>query len=89
MRVLQINAIYGIKSTGRIVLEIERYLIDSGHESNVAYSEAPYNNSGYKIDGKFGKKVHGLLSRITGLQGYFSTVPTRELLKFVKKYNPR
>ena len=88
MRVLQINAVYGIRSTGRIVLEIEKHLIDSGHKSNVAYSEAPYNNTGYKIGGKFGKKVHGLLSRITGLQGYFSTVPTRKLLKFIKKNNP-
>ncbi|CZR05641.1 Glycosyltransferase involved in cell wall bisynthesis [Trichococcus flocculiformis] len=88
MRVLQINAVYGIMSTGRTVLEMEKYLIKLGHESIVAYSEAPYSNSGYKIGGTFGKKIHGLFSRVTGLQGYFSSLSTRKFLKYIDDVKP-
>ena len=88
MRVLQINAVYGIMSTGRTVLEMEKYLIELGHESIVAYSESPYSNIGYKIGGTFGKKLHGLFSRVTGLQGYFSSLSTRKFLKYIDDVKP-
>lgn len=90
MKVLQVNAVNSISSTGRNVLELSEFLISSGHESIVAYSKGPsvYVHSEYKIGNNLDTKIHALLSRITGKQGYFSRIPTKKLLRFADKFKP-
>lgn len=88
MKVLQINAVNGISSTGRTCIELSNYLNDIGHEGFVAYSMGiPYYKS-YKIGSKLDTKLHGLFSRIFGLQTYFSKNATRKLLKYIVSLNP-
>ena len=89
MRVLQINAIYGSKSTGTIVKDIDLLLQSKGHESYVAFqefTEAPTN--GYKIGNKIDYKIHALLTRLLGKQGYFSIYSTRRFLRYIEKIKP-
>ena len=38
MKILQINAVYGIGSTGKIVRDISDKLIELGHESHVMWA---------------------------------------------------
>ena len=68
MKILQINAIYGLKSTGRIVMEIHKQLKKLGHESYVAYSEestADSNDTGvFRVGNVIDHKLHALLYRI-------------------------
>ncbi|MBC9785832.1 glycosyltransferase [Heliobacterium chlorum] len=88
MKVLHINAISGFRSTGRICVEIADYLNHNGHEGYIAYSYGlPYWN-GYKIGTKFEIKLHGLWSRVFGLQGYFSKNGTSKLIEYIKNLNP-
>ena len=49
MHILQINSVYGIRSTGRVVKELHEYLLENGYESTVVYSEGPSIKKGYKI----------------------------------------
>lgn len=86
MKVLQINAALEYGSTGRNAIELSDYLEKHGHESIIAYSKCikPIKNS-YKINSFFDIKMHGLLSRITGLQGYFSSFATKRLIAYMKK----
>lgn len=90
MKVLQINAVNAIASTGRNASELSEYLIKNGHGCVIAYSKGPSVNPEYeyKIGSNLDKKLHGLLSRITGMQGYFSRSATKKLLQFMKNYNP-
>lgn len=88
MKVLQINAVSGIRSTGRICTEIADYLNDNGDEGYIAYSEGLPYEKGYKIDGKIEKKLHGLLSRFFGLQAYFSHIGTKKLLQYINRLKP-
>lgn len=92
MRVLQINSVYGIGSTGVIVKDIHEMCLSEGIESFVAYSSSnvPKNEikNGYKIGRSFGKKLHAFLSRISGMQGYFSRFSTKKLLSYIKKIKP-
>ena len=92
MRVLQINAVYGAGSTGVIVEDIHKLSLSKGIESFVAYSSSQYAQSdivnGYKIGNTFGKKIHALLCRINGEQGYFSKFSTLKLIKHIKEINP-
>lgn len=67
MRVLQINAVSGISSTGHTCTETADYLNKNGHEVFLAFSDGIPYKKGYKIGNKFTVKVHGLLSIIFGL----------------------
>ncbi len=88
MRILQINAVSGVSSTGRTTTETSDYLNNNGHEGFVAYSMGCSYYNGYKIGSAFDTKIHGLLSRVFGKQGYFSRKATRRLCKYIHKLKP-
>jgi len=88
MKVLNINAVNGIKSTGRICLEIADYLNNNGHEGYIAYSNGLPYEKGYKIGTPAEIKLHGLLSRVFGMQAYSSKNGTCKLLKYIKDIKP-
>lgn len=92
MRVLQINAVYDVGSTGGIVRGIHELCLSAGIESYVAYSTSPCARkdirNGYQIGGVIGKKMHAALSRINGMQAYFSKHATAALIRYIKKIRP-
>lgn len=70
MKVLQINSVCGIGSTGRIVVEIHKLLKERGHESYVAYGReyARDCDSAIRIGNKLDNYVHVVVSRyLTGI----------------------
>lgn len=89
MKVLQINAVCGKGSTGRICCELSEWLIANGHESKILFasgtSDYPYAK---KIAKKTGIKIHGLMSRITGEQAAFSPFSTAKAIKEIKHFQP-
>ena len=87
MKILHINAVSGIRSTGRICSEIIESLHKNGHKGYIAYSDG-IKSRGYKIGNKFDHKCHSLLSRISGKQGYFSLIETYGLLKYIEYLKP-
>lgn len=88
MKVLQINAVNAIKSTGRLCSEFSDYLNNNGHEGYIAYSTGLPSSKGYKIGSKLDTKLHGLNSRLFGKQAYFSKGATRSLLSYISEINP-
>lgn len=92
MRVLQINAVYDVGSTGVITRDIHELCLKKGIDSYVAYSTSPRHRkdiaNGYKIGTMFGKKLHALLCRVNGQQAYFSRIATRNLIRYIRKIKP-
>lgn len=90
MKVLQINTVYKIKSTGRTCLEVEKALIDAGHDCFTAYGNGPKDmgSYSYQVDRRYEYMFHNIMSRISGLEGYFSYFATKRLIKFIKDYQP-
>lgn len=90
MKVLQINAVNAVASTGTIVSDLSNALLNSGHNCIVAFSKGISNKTSkeFVIGNNADTKLHGLLSRITGKQGYFSVKSTQNLLKFMDNYKP-
>ena len=90
MRVLQVNAVYGVGSTGVIVEDIHKLSIEKGIESYVAYSTTNKCKvpNGYKIGNNLGKKIHALFSRINGMQAYFSRYATRQFIQYIDRIKP-
>lgn len=90
MRILQINAVLKIASTGRTTSEMADFLRREGHTCAVAYSVGPSDHPEfeYQIGSKMDTKLHGLLSRVSGKQGYFSKAATCKLLSFTDEFAP-
>lgn len=89
MRILQINAIYEKFSTGRTTKEMHEYFLAHNIESYVASPElSNLNGNCYKIGNIIDQKIHGLFSRIFGLQGYFSYFSTKKLINFIENIKP-
>lgn len=91
MKVLIINATFGSGSTGTIVKDIQEvcnlYKIDC--KVAYAYSSIPRDKiDGYKIGNFISNKLHAILSRVNGRQGYFSLLSTLNLIKIIDREKP-
>ncbi len=88
MKFIQINVVNGIKSTGRTTTELADYLNKIGHEAYVAYASGLPYPKGFRIGNNFDRKIHALLSRIFGLQAYFSKTSTKKLISYIDSIKP-
>ena len=92
MKVMQINAVYGVGSTGVIVKDLHELCLQNGIESYVSYSTTNQKSedikNGYIIGGTLGKKIHAFLSRLGGKQAYFSSFATKKFIKHIKRIKP-
>lgn len=89
MKIVQINACYGYGSTGIIVRDLQDTCISYGIECVVAFSQNKGEvRDGYKMGNFISNKLHALLSRISGMQGYFSVLSTYRFLAFLDQYKP-
>ena len=92
MRVVQINAIYGNKSTGTIVREIQSCCEANGFEAYVAYSIADRPDAdvqrGYRIGNQLTAKWHAFISRVIGKQAYANCFTTWRFLRWLDAIKP-
>lgn len=92
MKIVHINAFYGDGSTGMIVKDLHEISLKNGIESYVVFSTSSMKANdmvnAYQMGIKITKKLHALLSRINGRQGYFSKISTKNLLKYLDKVKP-
>ena len=83
MKILQINSVYNeFSSTGRNVYELHHYLIDKGEESFViSFDKGLDEDNVFHFHDSIGSKMHAIVSRVTGLQGYFSLLNTKKVIE--------
>ncbi len=90
MRVFQINAVpYG--STGRIMVQIAQLLEQQGHEAmcttGFTWQKCSYSKH-FLTSNLCEKTWHMALARLTGLNGCFSVMATRRLLRRLDAFRP-
>lgn len=92
MKILMINTVCGITSTGRICADIADLLEKQGHQCKIAYGRGvvPEKCKKYavKIGGRFNTPLHALGSRIFDNTGFYSKGATKKFIKWAKEYNP-
>lgn len=92
MRVLMINIVCGIRSTGRICTDIADLLIAQGHECKIAYGRETvpdnYKDIAVRIGSNTDVNMHALQSRIFDNAGFASRTVTEKFIKWVQEYNP-
>ena len=89
MKVVQINAVYGFASTGKIVRDLCEEIELCGFDATAVYQTAkPIPASGYRVGNPIDWKLHALHTRIFGMQGYASKSATKKLLKYFDMIRP-
>jgi len=90
LKVLQINSVYGIGSTGRITRDINGILKEKMCESYVIYGRGNAGNNDNVL--KMGKETdvinHILISRLFDAHGMGSKKSTRNIIKEIDKIDP-
>ena len=92
MKVLLINSVCGIGSTGRICADIAREMEAQGHEVKIAYGRetAPeqFRKYGVRIGTDFDVKLSGLHTRLTDRHGFSNKYATKKFLQWAEGFNP-
>lgn len=89
-KLLQISIEVNSGSVGRIAEQIGQKAIDSGWESYITYARnnQPSKSNVIKIGNKLDVYWHGVMTRITDKHGFYSTLPTKKLIKQINKIQP-
>lgn len=90
MKILLIDVNYKFSSTGKIVYDLYNSLNNDGHIASVCYGRGKKVNdfNVFKFGLDFETYMHAILTRITGLTGFFSPLSTFRLLKYIKNFKP-
>ena len=93
MRVLIINCVCGIRSTGRICTELAEEFLTKGDEVRIAYGrvdEVPkeYKNIAVRIGNKLDCAIHAVQTRLFDWHGFGSRNATKKFLKWADTFHP-
>ncbi len=92
MRVLMINVVCGIRSTGRICTDLATALETQGHEVQIAYGRGQvpeqFQKYAVRVGNDFDVVLHGVRARLLDGAGFGSRYATEKFIKWVKEYDP-
>lgn len=93
MKVLLINSVCGIGSTGKICAALADEFAREGHEVRIAYGRdgtvpEKYKKYAYRIGNDVGVRVHAVRTRLMDDHGFASGYATRKFLKWAEEYQP-
>ena len=92
MKILMINSVCGIRSTGRICTDLATAISSLGHEVKIAYGrlDVPenYQNYAVRIGNNLNVGIHAGTSLIFDNSGFMSRKATEKLIDWIKNYDP-
>ena len=92
MKIVEINSVCGVGSTGRICVGIAEVAAEHGYECKIAYGrmKAPekYEAVSHRIGSDLGVKLHAIKSRLFGKTGLYSKGATKKFISWLKEYKP-
>lgn len=92
MKVLMINVVCGIRSTGRICTDLATALEKQGHEVKIAYGREnvpeQFQKYAVRIGTDLDVKLHGIKARLFDKAGFGSKKATEKFIDWVKEYDP-
>lgn len=92
MKILQINSVCGIRSTGRICTDIATALEDAGHQCRIGYGReqvpAPYQEYAVRIGTDASVRLDGVKARLFDAAGFGSKCATKAFIEQVKAFDP-
>lgn len=92
MRILLINSVCGVKSTGRICTDLAEVATKAGHTVKIAYGRESvperFEKYAVRIGSNRSVKMHAGLARVFDNAGFSSVTATKRFLKWVDSYKP-
>lgn len=90
MKVLQVNNVYGEKSTGKLTKQLHEGLLREGHESLVVYGRGRETSDAgvIRLCPNWYGQINSLLSRITGIPYGGCLLSTARLMRIIKREKP-
>lgn len=93
MKILILNSVCGIGSTGRICADLAKKFEADGHDVKIAYGRSStvpeqFKKYAVRIGNDFDVKVHGLESRLFDNHGLASKQATKQFLQWADEYDP-
>ena len=90
MKVLFVNLVYGVGSTGKIITDMMEVLKRSGHDAKALYGtgEKSDDPDAVRVSGKPGYYFHNAVSRFTDHAGLYSRAATRKLIREIRAFSP-
>jgi glycosyltransferase involved in cell wall biosynthesis len=90
MRILQINSVCGIGSTGRIVTDLHAILVSQGHQSTVAFGRDTATNckQTIRIGSRIDNYLHVARTRLFDTHGFGSASATKAFIAKIRELNP-
>ncbi|MBR1623296.1 MAG: glycosyltransferase [Pseudobutyrivibrio sp.] len=92
MKILMINSVCGIRSTGRICTDLALKLEAQGHTVKIAYGRehvpAEFERFAVPIGSKWDVDMHFLKARLLDGMGLGSKSATKDFIEWVKTYDP-
>lgn len=90
MKILQVNNVYGEKSTGKITQVIHQGLLRAGHESVVVYGRGKdaHEEGVIRLCPEWYGKINGLRARLTGIKYGGCALSTMRLFHIIRREKP-
>ena len=92
MKILMINSVCGIRSTGRICTDLAQELEKQGHIVKIAYGREyvpeEFQKYAVRIGNDFDVKMHGVRARVFDEMGFGSKRATKKFVDWINQYNP-
>ncbi len=92
MKLLLINSVCGIRSTGRICTDIAREYENNGYDVKIAYGREKvpekYSKYAVRIGSNFDNNLSAIHTRITDKHGFANKRATKVFLKWCDEYDP-
>ena len=92
MKILMINVVCGIRSTGRMCTDLASVLEEQGHELKIAYGREyvpeQFQRYAVRIGNDRDVKLHGVKARVLDEAGFGSRQVTIRFIQWVREFDP-